>query len=116
LKIYIAAPYSGGDVAQNIRNAVIAAEEIVFLGHTPYVPHLMHLWHMIQPHPIEFWYRYDFEWLAECDALLRLEGESVGADAEVKFAESMGIPVFHRIDEIPAGQPEAQNGTGEKAT
>ncbi len=40
---------------------------------------------------------------ARCDAVLRLDGASVGADEEVECIQSRGGKVFHSLDEIPAG-------------
>lgn len=101
MKVYIAGPYTNPDPCINTRNAILAAEEVVKLGHTPFVPHLTHLWHLISPHDIEFWYEYDFKWLLSCDALLRLPGKSTGADNEVSFADKHNIPVFCSIDALP---------------
>lgn len=40
--------------------------------------------------------------LAErCDAVLRVGGESFGADQEVQLFEQAGKPVFRSLDEIP---------------
>lgn len=39
--------------------------------------------------------------LQHCDAVLRLEGASHGADQDVRIAEARGIPVYRSIDEIP---------------
>ena len=39
--------------------------------------------------------------LQHCDAVLRLPGESTGADQDVAIAEQRGIPVYHRVEEIP---------------
>lgn len=39
--------------------------------------------------------------LQHCDAVLRLEGASQGADQDVRIAEARGIPVYRSIDEIP---------------
>ncbi len=98
--IYVAGPYTKGDVAVNVRNALQAAEKLVALGCWPYVPHLSHFWHMVFPHPYEFWLELDRKWLRKCDALLRLPGESSGADNEVALAESIGIPVFYSIEDM----------------
>ena len=35
-----------------------------------------------------------------CDAVLRLPGESSGADQDVAIAESRGLPVYHRIEDV----------------
>jgi hypothetical protein len=39
--------------------------------------------------------------LQHCDAVLRLPGESAGADQDVRTAESLGLPVYHDVTEIP---------------
>ncbi|WP_164540853.1 DUF4406 domain-containing protein [Streptomyces abyssomicinicus] len=39
--------------------------------------------------------------LARCDAVLRLPGESTGADQDVATARRRGLPVYHDIAEIP---------------
>jgi len=98
--VYISGPFTNGDVVENVRSAVMVAEKIVQLGHTPYIPHLSMLWHMIAPHPIEFWYEYDTNFLRKCDCVLRIEGESSGADAEVELAYDLGIPIFYSIHEL----------------
>jgi len=36
----------------------------------------------------------DFFWLSRCDALLRLPGDSNGADQEVVEAERLSMPIF----------------------
>jgi len=85
--VYIAGPYSTGDVGQNIHNAIKVADRIVEMGGIPFIPHTMtHLWHIVLPHEYEFWIEYDLAWLAKCDVLYRLPGESPGADREMAFA------------------------------
>lgn len=39
--------------------------------------------------------------LEHCDAVLRLPGASTGADQDVAIARRRGIPVYHRLDEVP---------------
>lgn len=102
MKIYIAGPYTHLDPVVNTRNAILAAEEVVKKGHTPWIPHLNHLWHMVAPHEPDFWYNYDIAWLSDCDSLLRLPGESVGADREVRLARNLGMHVYYSIEEIPS--------------
>lgn len=97
MRVYIAGPYSQGDPVLNVRDAITAAETVLAASHSPYVPHLTMLWHLIAPHDVGFWYAHDLEWLAVCDAVLRLPGDSVGADAEVKEAERLGIPVVTSV-------------------
>jgi hypothetical protein len=45
--------------------------------------------------------------LAHCDAVLRLPGESTGADQDVAIARERGIPVYFRVEDIPARVPDA---------
>lgn len=104
MKIYIAGPYSKGDVAQNVRNAIHAGDYVSRFGHIPFIPHLTHFWHMLCPHEYEFWMEQDDVWLAECDAILRLEGESAGADREVERALELGLSVYTSIFDIPRDQ------------
>lgn len=40
--------------------------------------------------------------LAKCDGVLRLPGNSTGADNDVRIAKERGIPVWHALEDIPA--------------
>lgn len=44
--------------------------------------------------------------LAHCDAVLRLPGDSSGADQDVATARRRGLPVYHDVDEIPRRSPQ----------
>ena len=100
VKVYVAGPYSEGDTVLNIRAAIAAANELLGLGYTPFVPHLSGFWHLVFPHPYEAWLQLDLEWLAVCDAVLCLPGRSSGADNEVARARRLGIPVFSTVLEL----------------
>ena len=39
--------------------------------------------------------------LQKCDAVLRIQGESKGADNDVKIAKELGLKIYYHIDEIP---------------
>lgn len=99
-KIYIAGPYTLGDVAQNVANAMWAADRIISLGHCPFIPHLFHFQHMAHQQSYEKWLALDLEYLRICDAILRLQGNSYGADIEINTAKDQGIPIFYSIDDI----------------
>ena len=101
MRIYIAGPYAHPDPVENSRKAIMAAESLVKMGHTPFVPHLTLMWHLVAPHDVEFWYRYDLIWLYHCEGVLRLPGKSKGADNEVEFAIAEDIPVYYNVAEIP---------------
>jgi len=100
MRVYIAGPYTLGDVALNIRQVLVVAEAIFEAGHTPFVPHLYHFWHLINPKPYDYWIKLDMEWLKICDALIRLDGKSSGADREVDWCRSNGVPVFNSLEDF----------------
>lgn len=102
MRIYIASAYSKGDVAINVRTVIMVADELVRLGHTPYIPHLTHFWHLISPKEYRFWLEYDNSFLEHwAQAILRLDNESVGADDEVKLAKKLGLLIYYTKEEIP---------------
>lgn len=102
MRVYIAGPYTKGDVAINVRDAILMAEELIKRGHVPFIPHLSHFWHLVAPHGIDFWYDYDNNFLDHwADCVLRLPGESVGADKEVFRAGTLGLPVYYDIEDLP---------------
>jgi hypothetical protein len=106
MRVYIASPYTIGDVAINVRRSIEAANRVAEAGHFPFVPLLTHFWHMMFPHEYEFWLCQDNEWLAVCDALIRLEGESHGADMEVEMAKARGLKVFYSVEEFLNAEAE----------
>ena len=94
MKVYIAGPYTKGDVALNVRNAIEAGDTVLKAGHIPFIPHLTHFWHLIYPGPYEQWIKFDLEWLPFCQAFIRLPGDSTGADNEEQVAHGLSIPIF----------------------
>jgi len=100
ITVYIASPYTVGDTALNVKAQMITADELMNEGLIPFVPLYSHFQHMMYPRPYEEWLDMDKQWVLRCDCLLRLEGESKGADIEVAFALEHGIHVFHSIEEI----------------
>ena len=100
IAVYIASPYTKGDVAVNVRESLLVADKLAELGYLPYPPLLSHFWHLLSPHPYEFWTELDLDWVLRCDCVLRLPGESSGADRECGYAERHLIPVFYSIEEL----------------
>lgn len=97
MRVYIAGPYTLGDVAVNVRTAIEAGQRVLDAGHSPYIPHLTHFWHLLFPAPAQQWYDHDLIWLRQCEAMIRLPGESKGADQEEAQAEFLGIPVYRSV-------------------
>ena len=102
--VYIAAPYTKGDIGINLHRVFDVADQIIDMGHTPIIPHLTHLWHIVSPKPWEFWLKYDEAFLDISDAVLRLNGDSIGADMEVKRARELCIPVYYSVEELEYGR------------
>ena len=98
--VYISGPYTLGDVAKNVRDACRAGDAVFDMGLIPLVPHLTHLWHLISPKSHHDWMEIDLNLIPRCDAILRLPGESKGADVEVAVAQKLGIPVFYSLQEL----------------
>jgi hypothetical protein len=95
MRIYIAGPYSRGIPDETMARVTDAADKLRAAGHAPFIPHTMtFLWAVRHQHEVDYWYAFDLEWLAVCEGIVRLPGDSKGADAEVEFAKARGIPVF----------------------
>ena len=98
LRVYVAGPYTKGDTILHIREAIQAGNKLLARGFAPFVPHTNVLWHLLDPQPDTVWLDLDNEFLPCCDMLLRLPGESKGADAEVALARSLSLFVYTDID------------------
>lgn len=99
---YIAAPYSLGDCVANSANAMKMWDALASDGFTPFCPHWSIVQHLRTQRSYEFWISYCLEIVRRCDAVLRLPGESRGADMETEAAERWGIPVFHSLSALVA--------------
>jgi hypothetical protein len=104
---YVAGPISIGDQIANCRAALDAGEQLRRGGYAPFVPHSLVLWHLLHLVPYEAWLEYDFAWISRCDALVRLPGESLGADREVAHARLCGLPVFFGVEAFLRDAPHA---------
>lgn len=94
--VYVAGPYTKPDPIENTHTAIRIAEALYETGLVvPIIPHLTAFWHLVSPHPYEYWLAYDLLVMAGCDAVYRWAGESSGADGEVEQATKDGQPVFY---------------------
>lgn len=102
LKVYIASPYTLGDPLTNVNRQIAIAEELRSKDDRilPFWPLQSHYWDQLYQHDYDFWMKLCIDWLSTMDVLLRLLGESKGADKEVKIAKQLGIPVFYSVDKI----------------
>ena len=106
IRVYVAGPISKGNLNKNVQQAVDAGIILIHKGFAPFVPHLSCYMGGCVPDPMPFgtthddWMSVDLPWVKVSQALLRLPGESKGADMEVSCANSYGIPVFLSIDDL----------------
>lgn len=116
--ILIAGPYRSGTngdpaaIAENLRRLEEAAAPIYRRGHIPMIGEWVAL-------PIargvaddeapggDVLYDTARMLLQRCDAVLRLPGESAGADNDVAIARERGLPVYYRLDDIPPAELSA---------
>lgn len=101
-KVYIAAPYTSPDPAVNTAIAMAMWHHLRDLGFSPFCPHLSHFLHIHKARPYQEWLDYDNEWIEVCDVLLRLPGDSSGADDEITLALNLDIPVCYSVDSLLA--------------
>ena len=98
MRVYCAGPYTSNP-NKNTRIAIQVGAKLLAMGHHPFVPHAKsHLWDIVDDSMTwEKWMEYDLVWLAQCEALIRIPGESKGADLEVREARRLGIPVYYGL-------------------
>ena len=116
LLILIAGPYRSGTgddpalLARNLARLEEAAWPIFAAGHVPMIgewvalPVLRSAGADGVTHPLaeQVMYPTAQRLLRHCDAVLRLPGESTGADQDVAIARELGLPVYYRVEDIPA--------------
>lgn len=100
--IYIAGPYSHGDVAENVNRAMWTGMVLIKEGYAPFIPHLHHFLECLEPQSYECWMAVDQVWLEKCDVFIRLPGYSPGADVEEQHARRLNIPVYRELDVLLA--------------
>lgn len=101
LRLYISGPYTKGDRSENIRNAMVAGNNVMDRGWFPYIPHLTFYQDLAFPRGWDEWMELDLNFLSICHAILRLPGESKGADIEVERAQVLGLLVYNSLQEVP---------------
>ena len=113
--ILIAGPYRSGTndnptlMQQNLSKLESVALPLFRKGHIPMIGEwvalpLIHLAGSQKPGD-EAWeeiqYPVAHRLLEKCDAVLRLDGASKGADEDVKKAKERGLKVYYNLDEVP---------------
>ncbi len=118
LMILIAGPYRSGTnddpelMAQNLRKLKQASWPLFKAGHIPMIGEWVALpiWRTAGGEHIgdalyeEILHPTASRLLQHCDAVLRLEGASKGADNDVRLAQERGIPVYYKLEDVPGVQ------------
>jgi hypothetical protein len=113
--ILIAGPYRSGTgddperLAANLARLEDAAWPIFEAGHLPMIGEWVALpvlrgaggTTVTDPVADQIMYPTAHRLLQHCDAVLRLPGESAGADQDVAIARERGLPVYTRVEDIP---------------
>jgi hypothetical protein len=115
LMILIAGPYRSGTgddpakMAANLRRLEAVAYPLFKAGHIPMIGEWVALpvWNVAGGQHVgdalydEILHPTAGRLLQHCDAVLRLPGESKGADNDVRIATERGIPVYHKLEDVP---------------
>jgi hypothetical protein len=113
--ILIAGPYRSGTkgdplrIAQNLDRLESFALSIYKAGHIPVIGEWVALPLMKQAGSLklgdeiseQYLYPVASRLLERCDAVLRIEGESKGADEDLRLARERGLQVFWRMEDVP---------------
>jgi hypothetical protein len=113
--IMIAGPYRSGSSdpavwAENLRRLNAAAHALFKKGHTPIIGVNLALPVIDAAGEEEYGQIMPALSLAladKCDAILRLDGLSQGADEEVETFRARGLPLFRSVDEVPDADTKA---------
>lgn len=98
--VYISGPITLGDREHNLRQAQKAHLRLMAAGFAVINPILTMTIPGCWDVPHDDWIAADLPLIEKADALLRLSGESKGADEEVDHAYKCEIPVFENIDHL----------------
>lgn len=92
--IYLSGPMTLGHQFDNVREAMRHATLLREAGHAVILPQLNYWWEMVFPGDLETYMSMDLALLERADVVVRIPGESQGADREVAHASLYGIPTF----------------------
>jgi hypothetical protein len=115
LMVLIAGPYRSGTddvpgrMAENLRILEQYALPLYRAGHLPMIgewvalPIIREAGSVCVGDPVYQKYLYPVasRLLERCDAVLRIPGESKGADQDVEIARRRGLPIFYKVEDLP---------------
>ena len=114
--ILIVGPYRSGTnddpqaMQQNLDKLEAVALPLFRKGHVPIIGEwialpLIHLAGSAKPGDAaweEVQYPVAHRILEKCDAVLRIEGASKGADEDVRIARERGLKIYYRVEDVPS--------------
>lgn len=100
IMVFISSPYTEGNVATNVGIQIDVFNDLMNNDFTPFAPLLAHFIQLVHPHEYNEWINLCYRWIDKSDCILRIKGESKGADKEVLYAESKFKRIFYDIDDL----------------
>lgn len=121
LLVLVAGPYRSGTdgdpqrIRQNLQRLESHALGVYKAGHIPLIGEWVALPLAAQAGSAEvgdaiseqYLYPVAGRLLERCDAVLRIEGASKGADEDVRIARERGLPVYFRLQDVPMANVSA---------
>jgi len=98
--VYLACPMRQGHWTDNVRAAAEVGALLIKKGFSVINPMGSWLLDVAVPLRFEDWIENDYGLIAASDCLYRIPGASEGADLEVAYAKSIGVPVFTELIEL----------------
>lgn len=98
-RVYISGPLTLGNRNLNLFQAFEAHRQLIKAGFAPLNPMITMLCPFAPDVEHSEWLDCDLPWVEVCDVVVRLPGESKGADLETAHARLHGIPVFEITDQ-----------------
>jgi hypothetical protein len=121
LIVLVAGPYRSGTdgdpqrIRQNLHRLESFALDVYNAGHIPLIGEWVALPLAAQAGSSEvgdsiseqYLYPVAGRLLQRCDAVLRIEGPSKGADEDVRIAKERGLPVYFKLQDVPVAEASA---------
>jgi hypothetical protein len=121
LIVLVAGPYRSGTdgdpqrIRQNLQRLESFALGVYNAGHIPLIGEWVALPLAAQAGSSEvgdaiseqYLYPVAGRLLQRCDAVLRIEGPSKGADEDVRIAKERGLPVYFKLQDVPVAEASA---------
>lgn len=98
--VYISGPITKGNKNHNIFQAMEAHQRLLLLRFSVIDPMPSMLYPFNNEIEHQAWLENDLPHVRVASAVLRLPGESLGAEMECLYAEQCGVPIYHSIEEL----------------